>query len=155
MDSSTPTRIRQAMEGGRESPAVKRAKVEPMAAPTIVHEAWDHQMLFREVARMKAQLVVMTDYVQSIGAKHNTFVDDTGNGGANSAAAAGVTSAPGESAPTAPPMRTRRAEILRPRRRHLQAGTPANSGAAAAAASRAPAGARPRLHRRRHRRRHR
>jgi len=48
-----------------------------MAAPTIVHETWDHQALFREVARMKAQINVITDYVQSMGVKHDGFVDDT------------------------------------------------------------------------------
>ena len=65
------------MDGGRESPAVKKAKMDAMATPTVVHEHWDQQALIREVARMKAQLHVLTDYAQTLGMKHNLFVDDT------------------------------------------------------------------------------
>ena len=48
-----------------------------MPVPLIVPEVWDLQGLIREVARLKAQQHVLTQYTQTVADKHNTFVENT------------------------------------------------------------------------------
>ena len=74
----SPQRFHQAPMGdpGSGSPAVKRAKMGPMAQPVVVNETWDQQGLMREVAKSKALIISLTEHVQGFTAKYNLFVDD-------------------------------------------------------------------------------
>ena len=62
---------------GPGSPAVKRAKMGELPAPNVVYEQWDQHAIFRELARVKAQVTNLTSYVQELAGKHNIFLEDT------------------------------------------------------------------------------
>ena len=59
------------------SPAVKRAKMEPMPLPTVVYESWNHEGLHKEMSKLKCQLSMLTEFVKTLSNKHNILLEDT------------------------------------------------------------------------------
>ena len=49
----------------------------PLAATNVIYATWDHMGLSKEVARLNAEMKVLSEYAVEMAQKHNCLLEDT------------------------------------------------------------------------------